>query len=585
MRILRATAALAAALAAVAPSASRAQHFHGTDPAPVILHPDSVPLWPGLRDHVSHRITTSNPRTQDYFNQGLALIYGFNHLEAVLSFQKAYQLDPGCAMCYWGKAVALGPNINQAMDTTRWRQAAGAIDSAWARRGNASRQEQAYILAARARYLPLPDFRRTPADEVARIRSRMDSAYAAAMSVLWNANTTTPDLTAGTIAAEALMDLRPWKQWGRYGDMEPGTQAVITTLKGVLRHDSLHVGAAHLWIHALEGSQNPGDAVWAADLLASREPGAGHIVHMPSHIYHRVGRYRDGVEHNTRAVAIDSTYLNFRGIAGRYPMYWAHNHDFLWVSANFWGNREKAMGAARALDRLTRGDDLLPRFYNAQHFLTAPILVHVRFGEWDQALADTAPRPAYAYARGIWNYGQGMARLRKGDSVAARSHLAALRDIARGPQADSLIMSNPVRQLLGIAGGILDGEILAAEGNYGPAIAALKGAVELQDTLRYDEPPPFPYAARHSLGAVLLAAGYPYEAEKVYLCDLAWRIDLCEPRLGRRGPLPQQVNVDNPWSLMGMAKVMQATGRDPSYFEYLFQQRWGGAPRPPGSRW
>jgi hypothetical protein len=342
------------------------------------------------------------------------------------------------------------------------------------------------------------------------------------------------------------------------------------------------VGAAHLWIHALEGSQRPQDAEWAADILAGLMPGAGHIAHMPSHIYHRLGRYRDGVRHNERAVALDSAYLAFRGMAGRYPMYWAHNHDFLWVSANFGGMRDTAMSAATALESIAT-DDLVSRFYNAQHFLTAPMLVHVRFGEWDQALA--VPRPRYTYALGIWHFGQGMAWLRKGRADSAAAHLDELKAIARSPARDSLIMGNRVGRLLGTAAGILDGEILSSAGEHTRAVNRLRRAVAMQDSLNYDEPPPFPYAARHSLGAVLLAAGRRQEAERVYLCDLARRIDLCVPALRTHGPLPQRVNRDNPWSLMGMVQVMRATGRDPAPWYAEFKQRWGGAPEPPGSRW
>lgn len=583
MRILPRLLLIAAALCFPVAAAS-AQHFHGADPAPQPLHPDSVPLWPGLRDHVHHEIATDSARAQQYFDQGLALIYGFNHVEAVLSFQRAYRIDPRCAMCYWGKAVALGPNINQEMDTTRWRQAARALDTAktLARPG----METAYIAAASARYLPLPDFQRLTPKELRDRRAQMDTAYAVLMGKVWDQSVAAghPDLDAGTIAAEARMDLRPWDQWDLEGNMQPGTQAVLTQLDQVLQLKRDHVGAAHLWIHALEGSQMPGAAEWAADTLSSLMPGAGHIAHMPSHIDHRLGRYADGVGHNRRAVKLDSAYLAFRGLSGRYPMYWAHNHDFLWVSASYGGMRDDAMRAARALESIAT-DDLLSRFYNAQHFLTAPILVHVRFGEWDQALAVPRPRDSYTYALGIWHYGQGMARLRKGDVQAAMGHLGELKAIAGGPTRNDTIMGNPVGRLLGIAAGILDGEILAQGGQYPPAITALQRAVALQDSLNYDEPPPFPYAARHSLGAVLLAAGRAEEARGVYLCDLARELGGCRPALANRGPLPQRVNRNNPWSLMGMVRVMLATGQDPGTWYAEFRQRWGGAPEPPGSRW
>ncbi|HEX6748376.1 MAG TPA: hypothetical protein VF092_13855 [Longimicrobium sp.] len=581
MRPLRGILVLAAGLCCVS-AAAFAQHVHGSGPEPQPLNPDSVPLWDSVRTNVHHPVT-DNTRAQAYFDQGLALIYGFNHLEAVLSFQKAYQLDPGCVMCYWGKAVALGPNINLAMDTSRWRQAAGAIETARGLRPLTT-MERAYLDAGAARYLPLPDFPRVPQARLDTLRAQMDSAYARAMAQVWRLSLAEghPDLDAGAIAAEARMDLRPWNQWDLNGNKQPGTDSVLAQLHDVLGRKRDHVGAAHLWIHVFEGSPWPDSAEWAADTLAGLMPRSGHIVHMPSHIYHRLGRYADGVRHNQRAVALDSAYLVFRGMAGRYPMYWAHNHDFLWVSANFGGRRDDAMAAARALESIA-SDELISRFYNAQHFLTARMLVHVRFGEWDQALA--LPQPKYRYPLGIWHFGQGMARLRRGDTVAANRHLSELYAIARGPVRDSIIMGNRAGRLLEIAAGILDGEIRSVARDYGPAIAALRRAVLLQDSLSYDEPPPFPYAARHSLGAVLLDAGRAKEAEAVYLCDLGEQIDLCEPVWDPRGSLPQRVNRHNPWSLMGLVTVMRATWRDPGSVLEDFNRRWGGAPVPPGSRW
>ena len=577
--------AVAAAALVLSPAALGSQH-HAPAPgpdgyvcgAPPPLTETNVPLWEGVAGTVKDLPRVSDNLTaQRYFEQGVALIYGFNHLESVLSFRKAASLDPGCAMCFWGVAVALGPNINEPINQQRWEMAAAHADSAWARRRPGKPVEEMYLQAARARYLPLPRFPLSP-DEFRRIRGEMDSRYAESMWKIWYGSRYT-DLTAGTIYTEALMDLHPWDLWTRDGKPKWNvTSEALNTTREVLRRKPDHVGAAHLWIHLLEGSHRPDSAVAQADLLQRLMPGAAHIVHMPSHIYHRVGRYETGVRHNVQATQIDSAYLAFRGWMWRYPMYYAHDNDFLWVSGTFAGMRDDAVRSADALNAIV-GPQLIACYSNAQHFLTAPILVAVRFGEWDRALAVPQPAPQYRYPVGMWHFGQGWAQLRKNNTAAAEQHARMVFSIAESISPDSMISNNQARALLTIAGRMLAGEILASRGQYDAAIDSLRGAVQMQDSLNYDEPPPFFFPARHSLGAVLLESRDPENvaiAELVYLTDLGFR---------DADQYPVKRNPDNGWAYRGMVNTMRAMGADTTRWANDFQRVWKGRQVPPGSRY
>ncbi|HEU0053742.1 MAG TPA: hypothetical protein VFQ39_11210, partial [Longimicrobium sp.] len=379
MRTLRGPLLAAAALALL-PGAVDAQHgYHCSTPPP--LTAPVVPLWNGIAGKVDFPISPRNDSTRAYFNQGVALIYGFNHGESVLSFRKAAKFTP-CAVCYWGIATALGPNINEQINQQRWQMAAAAVDSARMLMATASPVERSLIDAARRRYFnpdgTLPRFPLSPA-EFKRVRGEMDRRYSDAMADIWrSAGGKDPHL--GALYVESLLDLHPWDLWLNNGDPKwPETMRSLLVSDSILQRYPDHVGAAHLKIHILEGSTRPDLATREADILERLMPGNGHITHMPSHIDHRTGRYAEGVGHNVRATALDSAYLAFRGWLWRYPMYYAHDNDFLWVSATFAGLRADAVRSADALNGIV-GDSLIACYRSAQHFLTAPVLVRARFG-------------------------------------------------------------------------------------------------------------------------------------------------------------------------------------------------------------
>jgi tetratricopeptide (TPR) repeat protein len=582
MRIPRPLAAAAAALA-LFPAAVGAQHHYQCG-APPPLTEARVPLWPGVSGTVTFDRVSSSDSAQRYFEQGLALIYGFNHLESVLSFRKAATFDRGCAMCYWGVAIALGPNINEPINAQRWYMAAAHADSARRRVRPNDILARRYVSAAVARYaLPATPLERLTPAEFTRVRAQRDTAYAAVMKGVWEASGER-DLTAGSMYTEALMDLSPWNQWNIDGTPKfSSTVEALNVLRTVLRQKPDHVGAAHLWIHMLEGSHRPDLAVQQADMLERLMPGAAHITHMPSHIYHRVGRFSTGVAHNERATAEDREYLAYRGWMWRYPMYFAHDHDFLWVSASFAGMRDQAAASADSLRGIFgatggAGAQLIECYANAQHFLSAPILVAVRFGEWDRAIRVERPEARYRFPTGVWHYGQGWARLRTGDRAAAERHRDSVMAIANG-MGSATISNNSAADLLRIQGLTLTGEILASERRYGEAIAALDSAVRMQDRLSYDEPPPFFYPTRHSLGAVLVESGIRANSQRaveVYLTDLGDR-DEHDYSVKR--------NPDNAWAYVGMANAVRSLGFDPSHWLNRATGVWKGGKLPPSSRY
>jgi len=589
------TSTLAAAFTLLGATAATPQHQHGTRAGtpyqcgpPPPLTASYVPLWPGVAGTVTPEfaITTHGSRQDSvraYFNQGLAWMYGYNFGEAVLSFRKAAVFDSLCASCFWGVATALGANINEPIIAQRWKMAAAHADTAYLRMltGGATPFERALIASARVRFLPLPVGVDTmsPARFKAR-RQEMDQLYAAALQKLRLDNPA--NATVGTLAAEAQLNLHPWDWWNNDGTAKwPATDSAVAYAAAVLRQKPHHVGAAHIWIHAREASQRPDSAYPEAVFLASLMPGSAHLIHMPSHIFHRVGEYRRGVRHNQRATGMDRRYLSIRGWEWRYPMYYAHDNDFLWISATFVGMRHEATTSADSLMKIM-SQQLLNCYGNAQHFLTAPNLVAMRFGQWDRVLAIPSPYPTYrvAYPRAMWHYTRGWAFLRKhrrAEALASRDSVYAIA-AAVGP-ADSVV-NNSTQDLLRIAGAILSGEILAAQGSYGPALDSLRLAVRRQDALNYDEPPPFFYPARHSLGAVLLKRGTGadlVEAEAVYRTDLG---------LNDGARFPVNRNRQNGWAYRGMWLTMLATHKDPTEWERDFHRVWEpGTPIPPGSRY
>lgn len=590
VRILSLTAAIA--LLAATAGVSHGQHQHGVSattpyqcgpPPPLVAN--TVPLWKGVAGTVSFPITTHGPQrdsVQAYFNAGMAWLFGYNFGEAVLSFRKAASFDDHCAMCFWGVATALGSNINEPIIAQRWKMASAHVDSSLRVAYDATRSEKHFIYAATVRFQPLPrNVDNLPAAQFRAIRAGMDSLYAEELRDIWQESGRS-DLVAGTQFAEAELNLHPWDWWNNDGTPRwPATVEAVDGAREVLQRAPRYVGAAHIWIHALEGSHRPDLAYPQAVFLDSLMPGSAHLTHMSSHIFHRVGEYRRGVEHNQRATGMDLQYLNFRGWEWRYPMYYAHDNDFLWVSATFVGMRAAATTSADSLMKIT-SVPLLQCYSNAQHFVTAPGLVATRFGQWDRVLAIPSPYSTYpvAYPRAMWHYTRGWAYLRTGDPTRARASRDSLYKIAASVSPDSSVSNNSTQALLHVAGAVLSGEILAANHQYDAAVDSLRLAVRLQDALEYDEPPPFFYPARHSLGAVLLERGRPGDAAAA---DSVYRTDL---GLTEGNQFLVNRNRQNGWAYRGMVNTMRAMGRDTTLWAAQFRRVWdANTPVPPGSRY
>ncbi|MBD0320298.1 MAG: hypothetical protein ICV87_08190, partial [Gemmatimonadetes bacterium] len=375
-----------------------------------------VPLFNNLGTH-SYPISSRVPRVQAYFDQGLRLYYGFNHAEAIRAFEHAARLDPKCAMCHWGAAMAYGPNINLPMDSASGVQAHSHARRALALAGEANEKERALIRALSTRFASPP-----PAD-----RARLDSAYAREMEAL--ARRFPDDAEVQTLHAEALMDLRPWRYWTRGGEPEPGTETLVSRLEGVIRRNPNHPGACHFYIHAVEAA-HPERAVPCAERLAALMPGAGHLVHMPGHIYIRVGRYVDAIHANEHAVHADETYIRDQNPAfGQYTAgYYPHNYDFLAFAAAMAGRSQQAIEAARKVSSLLPEEMLrAPGMGFLQHYRMRPLQMLVRFGRWDEILNAPAPPEGLPHARAMWHYARGRALAAWGQVREAEAELARVR--------------------------------------------------------------------------------------------------------------------------------------------------------------
>ena len=407
--------------------------------------PSAVPLYDNLGTH-HYSITTSNPRAQRYFDQGLRLYYAFNHQEAIRAFSEAARLDPACAMCHWGVALSLGPNINAPMDPAAAEPALAALERA--REGQATAAERTLIEALATRYASPP-----PED-----RSELDRAYAEAMGKVVRLY---PDnLDAAALYAESLMDLSPWQYWKADGEPRPDTPQILAQLERVIAANPQHPGACHFFIHAVEAVQ-PERAVPCAERLAGLMPGAGHLVHMPGHIYIRVGRYEDAIRANEHAVHADETFIRDQNpafgvyVAGYYP----HNYDFLAFAASMIGRSERALSASRKIAELVPEPMLRePGMTFLQHHMTRHLQMDVRFARWDELLAVPAPPSDLPHARGMWHYARGRALVAQGDADAARDELVALQAIAKDPRMAELRMEfNSPGAVLAIASQVLEG--------------------------------------------------------------------------------------------------------------------------------
>jgi tetratricopeptide (TPR) repeat protein len=513
------------------PMAAPAAHAHPTAPARWVPDGAGAPLFGDLG--ALHRpVTTSSELAQRYFDQGLVLTYGFNHAEAIRSFREASRLDPTCAMCFWGEAYALGPNINAPMDPAANSEAWHAIRAALTAAGGATPVERALVTALAARYAADP-----PAD-----RTRLDRAYADAMRRVARRHPADDDVQV--LFAEALMDTMPWDYYRPDGTPKPDTAEAIAALESVMARTPDHPGAIHYYIHAVEPSATPARAEAPADRLRDLVPGAGHLVHMPAHVYLRVGRYHDAAIANEKAAAADESYITQCRAQGYYPAaYYPHNVHFLWAAASFEGRSAVAIAAADKLDALIP-DDAVDRFPFVEEFLPIGLYARVRFGRWHELLAWPAPPARLRYVTGVWHFARGMALAATGRTADAEREAARVGALARDADLDALEFASfaTAGDLLGIAEDVLGGRIAVERGDFSEATRRLEAAVAAQDALRYTEPPPWYFPIREALGDALLRAGRPVEAEAVFRTQLAKT-----PRNG--------------WSLTGLVAALEAEGR------------------------
>ncbi|MDX1380206.1 MAG: tetratricopeptide repeat protein [Xanthomonadales bacterium] len=509
--------------------------------------PKPPPLYDNLGDH-HVEISTEVPKAQAYFDQGMRLYYAFNHAEAVRAFREAQRLDPDCAICWWGEALAYGPNINLPMDEPSALAAYAALQGALERREHANEFEQALIDALATRYVAEP-----PED-----RAHLDQAYSDAMAKV--AAKYPGNHEARVLYAESLMDLRPWDYWAEDGTPNPGIQDALDNLAVVIEADEKHPGACHFWIHAVE-KLYPERAVECAERLAGLMPGAGHLVHMPGHIYIRVGRYHDAVEANHHAIHADETYIADQNPAmGMYTAgYYPHNYDFLAFASMMIGQSKESISSAEKVAALLPQDLFgAPGMDFLQHWSVRPLFYRVRFERWDEILAAPKPADNLPHAVAMWHYARGRALAANGTVEAAEQELAAMQEIAASEVIEGVRMEfNESPDLLGVGVKVLEGWVHTAAGRYDQAQAALEEAVAREDKLLYGEPPEWTVPARQDLGYAMLEAGRSQVAEQAFREELEH--------------FPA-----NGWSLYGLAQALKGQGRDEEAEAVMedFEEAW-----------
>ena len=523
-------------------------HVHYKEPVQQGTSPTGA-VAPRLQKLGTHKfpVSTKNAQAQLFINQGLNLSYAFNHAEAGRAYREAARLDPNLAIAFWGQALALGPNINAPMSPDSEAPALDAIKKADALRANASPREQALIDALKFRYNGRHEDRRAN-----------DVAYADAMRKVHLQFPDDDDISM--LYVESVMDLRPWGYWTRDGTPYDRTSEIVALTEQVIAKNPNHPGALHLYIHLMEAFQ-AGKAEFAADRLLTLMPAAGHMVHMPAHIYQRVGRYADAEKSNVLAIAADEDYISQCRAQGLYPMaYYPHNLHFLWFASTAEGNSKVAIEAARKAASQVN-DDTLKAVPLLAGFRVVPYFALTRFGKWDEMLREPEPPATSAYLTAMWHYARGTAFLGKGQTPDAEQELAKLNGLMSDKSLDGPLFSpNTARAILTIAQEVLGGEIDAAKKSYDSAVAHLERAVRLEDALVYTEPAEFHFPPRQALGAVLLEAGRPAEAETVYWEDL------------RR-------NKESGWSLFGLMQALKAQSKneDAALVEARFKKAWAAA--------
>lgn len=525
-------------------SLAYAQHGHasGTTTEPK----RTVWLADGL-GHVDHPVSTKNAEAQRFFNQGLAYLFAFNHDEGVASFKKAAELDPSLAMAYWGAALGLGANYNDPANTDRFAQAYTYLYKAQTLAPKASAAEQAYIAALAKRYSQDPK-----ADP-----KKLADAYSAAMAEL--VKTYPDDLDAATLYAESLMNLRPWQLWSLDGKPAPGTLEIIAVLEGVLKRNPRHTGANHYYIHAVEASPNPERGTAAANRLGALAPNAGHLVHMPSHIYLRTGDYDESVKSNEAAIIADKNYIQRSGATGVYPLMY-YNHNVHMLASSFAGNGNYAGAIKTANELAANVGPNVKAAAGLEMFMPYPIVVNVRFHRWDEALAYPRPAAEMLITTAFWHFSRGMAFAEKGKASDAEKELAEMRSVGAKIPASANLFTTPVSVALKVGDDLLSGQIAESRGDRKAAIAMLRAAVASEARVNYAEPPDWDMPVREWLGRALLRDGQFAEAEKTYREEIAR-----SPRNGR--------------ALFGLAEALRKQNKTSSadLVQREFEQAWASS--------
>ncbi|MGA8761488.1 MAG: hypothetical protein WB562_01245 [Candidatus Sulfotelmatobacter sp.] len=510
----------------------------------------SRPVTPvaGLGD-LHHPVSTHNAAAQQFFDQGLRFIYAFNHDEAARSFQHASELDPKLAIAYWGIAEAVGPNYNDPADPNRYKQAHDAVQKAVDLSAGASPSEQAYIQALARRF---------PADPNSDLKKAAEDYRDGMRQVM---SEFPDDLDAATLFAEAGMNLHPWGLWHPDGTPEAGTEEIVTALESVIKRDPNHLGAVHYYIHAVEASPTPERALAGANRLAALAPAAGHIVHMPAHVYIRTGDYEAAVKTNEKAAEVDRAYIKATGVQGIYPMmYYSHNLHFIAMCAAMNGNYAESRKNADLL--MANVSPHVKEVPPLEGFTTIPLAVEIRFHHWNEILKMPQPDPALKATTMFWHFARGLALAGTGKLGEAEAEYKIVSDAQAATPPDEIFqmpINNKTKDILEIARDVLGAKIAIARKDNSGAIAMLQEAVTIQDTLKYGEPPDWFYPVRESLGGVLLMSGDTAGAEKVFREDLTR-------------------NLRNPRSLWGLrqALLQQKRDYDAGFVQKEFEASWKG---------
>ncbi len=544
--VLTGLLALAGAAAQAAPAISVTTDVHL--PTALADWSRGAQIFDGLGTY-HRRISTSSPAAQRYFDQGMRLLWGFNHDESTRSFAQALALDPSCAMCAWGVALTVGPNYNLPMlAQPRAKVAFEATGRAQHLAGSATPVEQALIAALALRY---PNAQ--PLDPQS--ASPVLTSYAGAMRTV--ARRFPDDLDVQTLYAEAMMNVHAWKLWNADGTPAPGTTDIVATLESVLKRNPMHVGALHYYIHAIEASPHPKQGLAAAARLRNLAPAAGHLVHMPAHILQRVGRYEEAAEANRKGAAADEAYLAKTGPLDYYPtMYVSHNYQFLAYSAAAEGREAETLDAVQR-SRTSVSDAMLKGMPGMDWYVAELYTAPVRFGKWDALLAEAPPAPDLPGLVGGYLYATAVALAAENRITEARARLGQLDTLIAGLPVDLPAGQNTLRDVLAVGRHLVAARIAMAEGHREEALRELEDGVRLEDALGYDEPSDWFFPVRHLLGAELMHDGKFQDAERVYREDL------------ERHP-------DNGWALFGLQQALKAEGRvaEAHAAAARFQEAW-----------